>query len=71
MRLRRVGRQAFELADGGRVFLDVYLGEITFGRRRRRVLVTLTDAHDSLVGTGLLHGARLTIDFRRATVRVQ
>lgn len=70
MRLRRVGRQPFELADGHQVIEDVFLGEVTFDGRRQRVLVTLTAARESLVGTDLLAAKVVRIDFARAKVTV-
>jgi hypothetical protein len=43
---------------------------VTFDRRRQRVLVTLTRARDSLVGTALLRGKVVRIDFMRGTLAV-
>lgn len=70
VRLRRVGREVFEYADGRRAELPVFLGRITFAGRRHEVLVTLTDARDSLIGTSLLRDLRVVLDFRRGIVRL-
>ena len=63
MHLDRVGDVEMELADGRRIRLSAYLGEIRFDRRRQTVLVTLTRSTDSLVGTSLLAGKRLRVAF--------
>jgi len=70
MRLRPVGREAFELADGRRIVQPVFVGEVTFDGERQRVLVTLTAATDSLIGTAMLRLKTLRIDFRRRRVVV-
>jgi len=70
MSLRPVGRMPYELADGSLVDEDVFLGEVTFDGRRQRVLVTLTNSADSLVGTALLRDCQLRIDFVRGRVEV-
>lgn len=63
MTLRRSGDVEMELADGRRVQQPAYIGEVTFDGQRRTVLVTLTRSADSLVGTSLLAGKRLRVDF--------
>ena len=70
MALAPAGRSWIELADGRRIWRPTFVGEVTFDGRRRFVLVTLTKARDSLVGTALLRGKRLRIDFRRGHVVV-
>ena len=63
MTLRRSGDVELELADGRRVQQAAYVGEVTFDRRRRTVLVTLTRSLDSLVGTSLLMGKHLRVEW--------
>ena len=63
MNLRRSGDVEMELADGRRVQQPAYLGKVTFDGRPRTVLVTLTRSADCLVGTSLLAGKRLGIEF--------
>jgi clan AA aspartic protease len=71
MNLQPVGRMPYELADGSLVDEDVFLGEVTFDGQRQRVLVTLTDSTDSLIGTALLKDCSLRIDFVRRIVEVR
>lgn len=69
-KLRRVGDVETELADGTRITQPAYIGRVTFAGETRQVLVTLTRAEDSLIGTALLSGSRVLIDFRRRLVRI-
>jgi len=62
------GTQETELADGSTIAQRLYLGEVTFGARRRWIEVVFTDSSDSLVGTGMLLDMRLLIDFAKARV---
>lgn len=71
MILEESGRGEVELADGRCIWLPTYLGEVTFDGERRQILVTVTDAEDSLVGTALLRRKRVRIDFARRTMRVE
>lgn len=76
-RLRRrmslifLGWQSFELADGRTVREPVYEGEVTFDGARQRVLVTVTRSADTLVGTALLKGKQLTVNFHSGEVIVE
>ena len=65
MVLRRAGQVEMELADGRRVEQAAYLGEVSFDGRRRTVLVTLTRSADSLIGTSLLAGKTIRVEFVR------
>jgi hypothetical protein len=40
MRLRRVGRERFEFADGRHSTLSIFIGRVTFAGRKQDVLVT-------------------------------
>lgn len=71
LHLRSVGILPYELADGSRVDEEVFLAEVTFEGQRQRVLVTLTDSSDSLVGTALLRDCSVRIDFPRRQVVVR
>ncbi len=71
MSLTRLGDIETELADGTRLTQPVYAGVVTFDGERRRVLVTLTDSTDSLLGTALLRSKRVTIDFPRAHLTIR
>jgi clan AA aspartic protease len=63
MRLAKLGKIESELADGSRVVQAAYLGAVSFDGERKAVLVTISDAQDSLVGTALLRDKRVVIDF--------
>ena len=72
MFLRRRGDVEMDLADGRRVKEPAYVGEVSFDGRRKMVVVTLTRLADSLVGTSLLSGKRVRIDFvRRGSVIIR
>ena len=61
--LRRVGRRTASLADGSENEYHRYSGEILWRDRLRRVSIIALDA-DPLIGTQLLTGCRLTVEFR-------
>ena len=71
MKLERLGEAEAELADGSRITQAVYAGRVTFDGELRRVLVTLTNSEDSLLGTAMLRRKRLAIDFRSGRVTVR
>ena len=54
-----------ELASGAIVDEDVYSGTVYFDGREMTTDVLITDAADSFIGTGLLAGKILLINFRR------
>lgn len=68
MTLAYVGDEPFELVDGRIVRERVYRGEATFDGVRQSVLATLTRSADTLIGTALLRGKTLAVDFRRGRV---
>lgn len=70
MALRKVGENVSAFADGRQVLEPVYLGQVTFDGVRQKVLVTLTNADDSLVGCALLRNKRVHLDFKRRTLTV-
>lgn len=65
------GTVEVELASGTVVDEDVYSGPIRFDGHERQVEILLTDAEDTLIGTGLLTGKVLLVNFvtREVTVR--
>jgi clan AA aspartic protease len=65
-----LGFEDYELASGAIVRERVYRGHVIFDRRRLEVYVVATDAADILIGTKLLQGKRLLIDFGRGEVRI-
>jgi clan AA aspartic protease len=71
LQLTPVGEVETEMADGRRVSLRAHTADVTFMRQRRTIIVTLTSAADSLVGTALLREMRLVVDFPRGLVEVR
>jgi clan AA aspartic protease len=71
LKLTREGTIEIELASGTVIEEDVYSGAIRFDGQELVAEVILTDAEDSFVGTGLLTGKVLFINFftREVTVR--
>ena len=61
--LRSLGRHPGMLADGSRVFFDVYAGEVLWNGQRQRVEIHSADA-EPLLGMALLNGHELKIDVR-------
>lgn len=70
LRLPRVVSRPATLADGSRLQLDGYAAEVDWLSGRRPVLVYVTSADETLLGTGLLAANRLTIDFPARTVEI-
>ena len=63
LRLPIVARLVFELVGGARMTADVALGEIEWLGERRSVEVILSESNDALIGTEILEGAKLVIDY--------
>ena len=61
--LRRVGRRPASLADGSENEYRYYEGNILWHDRLRSISIIALDA-DPLIGTQLLTGCRLTVEFR-------
>ena len=69
-RWRVLGTEKFELATGAVVEQQIYLGEVRFMGRRTLVYTVATEAQEVLIGTQLLRGCILTVDFRTRRVTV-
>lgn len=65
-----LGFEDYELASGQIVREWVYWGTILFDRELMEAYVVATDSEDILIGTGLLRGKRLVIDFRTGEVHI-
>ena len=63
-----VGREVFEMVGGHRFVASVALAEVEWLGETRAVRVIVSE--DSLLGTELLDGTRLTVDFIAYTVTV-
>ncbi len=66
-----VGSLLFELVGGAQMRADVALAAVDWLGEIQLVEVVINDGRDSLVGTELLAGARLTIDYSAQTVRIE
>jgi len=64
------GCQTVELADGSRRRELVFIGTVLFDGENRPVEISITEAEDALVGTGLLATHKLDIGFLGKTVRL-
>ena len=64
------GTIEMELASGAIVEEQVYSGPIQFDGQTLTVEIILTDAEDSFIGTGLLTGKVLLINFATRTVTI-
>jgi predicted aspartyl protease len=65
--LMLVGRVMMEFADGRRRQELLFAGTAKLMGKRRNVVMSLTDGEEALVGTDLLSGYRVTLDFPEAT----
>lgn len=63
-----VGREVFEMVGGQRFIADVALADIEWLGETHTVRVIVSE--DTLIGTELLEGTRLTIDYKAYTVIV-
>ncbi len=70
LNLPTVARLAFELVGGARMTADVALGEIEWLGQRRTVEVILSEGDDALIGTEILDGATLVIDYADRSVAI-
>lgn len=70
-RFRRVAFESYQLADGRVVRQPVFMVDLRFGGRRRTEPAVATRSGEWLVGTGLLRGQVLRIDFARGRVDIR
>jgi predicted aspartyl protease len=68
---RAIGTEKFEIATGAFVEQEIYLGEAIFDGRRAPVYSVSTKAQDILVGTKLLRGKILLVNFRTNRVAIR
>ena len=68
--LELCGLQRVELADGSRKNELVFAGIARLGERQGEVEITLTESKDTLIGTHLLLGHALEIDYVGKTVQI-
>ncbi|MDP3723498.1 MAG: hypothetical protein Q8R91_08390 [Candidatus Omnitrophota bacterium] len=66
-----IGTEKFEIATGEIVEQEIYLGEAVFNGKRGPVYTVATHADDILVGTKLLRGKVLTVNFQTRRVMIR
>ncbi len=66
-----LGFEEYELASGEVVSEPVYWGRVRLAGEERPVYAVATRASDVLVGTGMLRGMVLTVDFGAGTVLIE
>jgi clan AA aspartic protease len=66
-----IGTEKFEIATGALVEQEIYLGEAIFDGQRGPVYSVATEAKDILIGTKLLRGKTLVVNFRTKQVTVR
>ena len=65
-----IGRLAFEMVGGMRMFAQVGLADIEWLDEVREIEIILSDGNDALIGTELLTGTTLSIDYVARVVTI-
>jgi len=65
-----LGGEEIELAGNVRTWADISLATVRWLGEERDAQILVSDGSDSLIGTELLRGTRLTIDYAAATVSI-
>lgn len=65
-----IARLVFELVGGARMSADVALGEIEWLGKRRNVEVIISESNDALIGTEVLEGATLVVNYANRLVSI-
>ncbi|OGC04037.1 hypothetical protein A2276_05410 [candidate division WOR-1 bacterium RIFOXYA12_FULL_43_27] len=66
-----LGYEKYELADGKIIESRVYIGEVELDGKKRKVGVLSSHAKEILLGTRLLAGKFLQIDFKKKTLLIK
>jgi clan AA aspartic protease len=66
-----IGTEKFEIATGALVEQEIYIGEVIFDSQRGPVYSVATESQDILIGTKMLRGKTLVVNFRTKQVRVR
>lgn len=66
-----IGTEKFEIATGAIVEQEIYLGEAIFDGTQSPVYTVATEAQDILIGTKLLRGKILTVNFKTKQVTIR
>lgn len=65
------GESIVELADGSKKRELSFLGSVFWQGQERLVKIFLTNSEDALIGSGLLQGQKLAIDYANRTVTIE
>jgi len=65
-----LGGEEIKLAGNVRTWADISLATVRWLGEERDAQILVSDGSDSLIGTELLRGTRLTIDYAAATVSI-
>jgi len=63
--LRLEGVGTFELADGSKIKQMLFSASISWGTKTRLVTVNVVDSDTALLGSGLLYGYFMLVDFEK------
>jgi|SRR5215467_16226727 len=66
-----IGTEKFEIATGALVEQEIFLGEVIFDGHRGPVYSVSTQAQDILIGTKMLRGKTLVVNFRNKQVTLR
>lgn len=66
----RIGREAYLLAHGRIVHANIHRAEILWFNRKRSVEVIALENRQGLLGTQMLDGCRLTVQFRKRKLSI-
>ena len=70
LKLPVVGRLVFQVAGGTRINADIALAEVEWLAEQRIFEVVVGEGEDSLIGTEMLDGTKLTINYAALTVTI-
>lgn len=70
LRFPIIGRLAFELVGGTRLFAQVGLANIEWLNETREIEIVVSESNDALIGTELLQNTVLMIDYVSSTVTI-
>ena len=65
-----IGRLTLEMVNGSKMIASVRLADIEWLEETREIEVIFSDGNDALVGTELLTGTTLTIDYATRVVKI-
>lgn len=69
--LKLAGVASFQLADGSISNQMLFSASTSWGTQTRAVTVNVSEVEDALIGTGLLHGYILLVDFQKKVLTIR